>query len=93
MPELPGEGSLSIVRKITKVHIEVERAARLLRKFAKNNLITQVDTTEDVIVYSGTTHHQFVGHQLMCRRRKLTSRQKQALEGRVVKDVARYGAI
>ncbi|OCH92660.1 hypothetical protein OBBRIDRAFT_811507 [Obba rivulosa] len=45
MPELP----------------EVERAARLVREVALHKKIVQIETTEDSIVYSGTTHTEFVG--------------------------------
>ncbi|KAI0757407.1 Formamidopyrimidine-DNA glycosylase N-terminal domain-containing protein [Daedaleopsis nitida] len=61
MPELP----------------EVERAAKLLRDIAPGKTITQVDTTEDTIVFAGITHEEF----------------SQELQGRVVKDVQRYGKV
>ncbi|KAI0809259.1 hypothetical protein BC629DRAFT_1483773 [Irpex lacteus] len=61
MPELP----------------EVERAAKLLRDIAQHNEIIDVETTEDTLVYSGTTHTEFA----------------QAVKGRTVNNVARYGKV
>ncbi|KAI0735590.1 AtMMH-1 [Earliella scabrosa] len=56
---------------------EVERAARLLRDTALGKKVVQVETTEDTIVFAGVTHDQFKGE----------------LEGRIVKEVQRYGKV
>ncbi|KAJ2933571.1 hypothetical protein H1R20_g3519, partial [Candolleomyces eurysporus] len=61
MPELP----------------EVERAAKLLRDIAKGKKITRVETFEDSIVFSGTTHQEF-GDEIT---------------GRIVDDAQRYGKV
>ncbi|TEB39100.1 AtMMH-1 [Coprinellus micaceus] len=61
MPELP----------------EVERAAKVLRDMAKGKRIESVETFEDAIVFSGTTHEGF----------------KNAVIGRVVADAQRYGKV
>ncbi|KAI0040806.1 AtMMH-1 [Auriscalpium vulgare] len=61
MPELP----------------EVERAAKLLRSLALNKRIQKVETTEDTIVFSGTTHDDFAAE----------------ITGRTVKEVGRYGKV
>ncbi|KAJ3510860.1 hypothetical protein NMY22_g15840 [Coprinellus aureogranulatus] len=55
----------------------VERAAKLLRDTAKGKKIESVETFEDAIVYSGTTHEEF-GNEL---------------NGRVVLDAQRYGKV
>lgn len=39
---------------------EVERAAALLRTLSKGKKITKVEAVEDAIVFSGTTHTEFV---------------------------------
>ena len=39
----------------------MERAAKLLRDIAQHNEISDVEAVEDTIVYSGTTHDEFVG--------------------------------
>ncbi|KZT67651.1 hypothetical protein DAEQUDRAFT_728891 [Daedalea quercina L-15889] len=61
MPELP----------------EVERAAKLVRDVALGNKIVDVETTEDNIVYSGTSHLEFA----------------QTVKGRRVTNVGRYGKV
>ncbi|KAI0733938.1 AtMMH-1 [Fomitopsis betulina] len=61
MPELP----------------EVERAAKLVREIALGNRIADVETTEDSIVYSGTSHNEFAD----------------AVRGRHVTNVGRYGKV
>ncbi|KAG8965670.1 hypothetical protein FRC03_000305 [Tulasnella sp. 419] len=61
MPELP----------------EVERAAKLIRDVAQGRTIEQVETKEDTIVYSGTTHEEFATE----------------LTGRKVTDCQRYGKL
>lgn len=61
MPELP----------------EVERAAKLLRDVAKGKRVESVQTFEDTIVFSGTTHEAF----------------KHTVTGRVVNDAQRYGKL
>ncbi|RDX56310.1 hypothetical protein OH76DRAFT_1396662 [Lentinus brumalis] len=61
MPELP----------------EVERASKLLREVALGKTIVEVDTAEDIIVFSGISHEQF----------------KEEIAGRVVNDVQRYGKV
>ncbi|KAF8887791.1 Formamidopyrimidine-DNA glycosylase N-terminal domain-containing protein [Infundibulicybe gibba] len=61
MPELP----------------EVERAAGLIRRIAVNKRIESVETTEDSIVFSGTTSQEFASQ----------------LTGRTVKDAKRYGKV
>ncbi len=45
---------------MTILNKEVERAAKLLRDIAQHNEIIDVETTEDTLVYSGTTHTEFV---------------------------------
>lgn len=43
---------------------EVERAAKLLRDVASGKKITEVETSEDTIVYTGgITHTQFVSEE------------------------------
>ncbi|KAG1716793.1 hypothetical protein ID866_391 [Astraeus odoratus] len=59
MPELP----------------EVERAAALIREHAVGKRIHNIDTFEDRLVFSGSTHEDFA--------REIT--------GRVVENAARYG--
>ncbi|EPS99592.1 hypothetical protein FOMPIDRAFT_1030790 [Fomitopsis schrenkii] len=61
MPELP----------------EVERAAKLVRETALGNRIANVETTEDSIVYSGTSHDEFAD----------------TVRGRYVTNVGRYGKV
>ncbi|KAI0063211.1 AtMMH-1 [Artomyces pyxidatus] len=61
MPELP----------------EVERAAALLRSIALNKRIEKVQTTEDTIVFSGTTHDEFADE----------------ITGRTITNVGRYGKV
>jgi hypothetical protein len=39
---------------------EVERAASLIRSVASGKDIVAVDTQEDTIVFTGTTHEEFV---------------------------------
>ena len=39
---------------------EVERATRLLNEFGAGKVIVKVETKEDVLVYSGITHTDFV---------------------------------
>lgn len=39
---------------------EVQRAASIIKQVAKGHLIRRVETSEDKIVYSGTTHNDFV---------------------------------
>ncbi|EKM60731.1 uncharacterized protein PHACADRAFT_203883 [Phanerochaete carnosa HHB-10118-sp] len=56
---------------------EVERAAALLRTLAKGKQIARVEAVEDNLVFSDTTHSEF----------------EKELEGRTVKDVARYGKV
>ncbi|GJE87859.1 formamidopyrimidine-DNA glycosylase N-terminal domain-containing protein [Phanerochaete sordida] len=56
---------------------EVQRAVNLLRRIAKGRRIAKVAAVEDTIVFSGTTHTEF----------------EKELEGRTVKDVARYGKV
>lgn len=40
--------------------VEVERAAKLVRDIALGNKVVDVETVEDSIVYSGTSHDEFV---------------------------------
>ncbi|KAF8528041.1 Formamidopyrimidine-DNA glycosylase H2TH domain-containing protein [Hysterangium stoloniferum] len=77
MPELPGEHGYSSICSLTRSSLEVERAVRLIRQVAKNRAIEHVETTEDKIVYSGTTHDQFA----------------KAIAGRTVIDAGRYGKV
>ncbi|KIP01715.1 hypothetical protein PHLGIDRAFT_32472 [Phlebiopsis gigantea 11061_1 CR5-6] len=56
---------------------EVERAAALLRTLSKGKKIAKVEAVEDTIVFSGTTDTEFI----------------KEVEGRTVKDVARYGKV
>ncbi len=44
--------------------LEVERAVRLLNEVGAGKKIIKVETTEDTIVYSGTTHSEFVSLHL-----------------------------
>ena len=66
MPELPGEFVLSSLRVSSKADLiscvcaEVERAAKFLRDISLGKKIVKVDAVEDAIVFSGTTHEQFV---------------------------------
>ena len=76
--------------------VEVERAAKLVRDIALGNRIVDAETIEDSIVYSGTSHHEFVRYdfcriveRLICKRHNL---QADAVKGRRVTDVGRYGA-
>ena len=39
--------------------VEVERAAALLRSVAEGHKIVNVESVEDTIVFSGTTHTEF----------------------------------
>ena len=50
-------------------NLEVERAAKVLRDVAKGKRIESVQTFEDPIVFSGTTHGGFVRGQLLLGRR------------------------
>lgn len=43
-----------------KLHIEVERAVKMLLSAGAGKRICKVDTTEDRIVFAQTTHEQFV---------------------------------
>ncbi|VDB95426.1 unnamed protein product [Peniophora sp. CBMAI 1063] len=61
MPELP----------------EVERAARLMRELAEGKVLEEVETTEDTIVFAGTTHEAF----------------RSELLGRTIESVGRYGKV
>ncbi|KAH9921389.1 Formamidopyrimidine-DNA glycosylase N-terminal domain-containing protein [Fomitopsis serialis] len=61
MPELP----------------EVERAAKLVREVALGNMIIEVETVEDNIVYSGSSHTEFA----------------RSIKGRRVTNVGRYGKV
>lgn len=61
MPELP----------------EVERAAGVIRAAAKGRKISKVETTEDTIVYTGTSHTEFA----------------QEITGRTLVDTGRYGKV
>ncbi|KAI0762585.1 Formamidopyrimidine-DNA glycosylase N-terminal domain-containing protein [Fomes fomentarius] len=56
---------------------EVERATKLIRNLALEKRIVRVETAEDTIVFTGVSHTQF----------------KDEIEGRVVKDVRRYGKV
>lgn len=67
MPELPG--MISHVSHIEIIHLgltsfisrkEVERAARLFHERGNGKIISKIETTEDTIVYQGTTHSEFV---------------------------------
>ena len=64
MPELPGKwlcGSICLARLIHIIAcVEVERAAALLRSIAKGRQIARAEAVEDTIVFSGTTHADFV---------------------------------
>ncbi|KAI0700424.1 hypothetical protein BC835DRAFT_1449548 [Cytidiella melzeri] len=80
MPELPGQSYFILILSLHSTAItstEVERAAKLLKGIAKNNEVVDVQASEDTIVYSGTTHQEFV----------------QTVKGRVVRDVGRYGKV
>ncbi|KAH8086602.1 AtMMH-1 [Cristinia sonorae] len=56
---------------------EVERAKELVKRLAKGKTIARVDTSEDSIVFAGIPHTEFA----------------KELQGRKVKDVARYGKV
>lgn len=51
---------LTYISQFTNYVIEVERAARLLKQFALGREIQKVETNEDSIVFSGTSHNDFV---------------------------------
>lgn len=49
---------------VPKLFAEVERAIRLLNEVGAGKMIVKVETTEDAVVYSGTTHSEFVSQVL-----------------------------
>jgi hypothetical protein len=54
---------------------EVENAAALIRSVALGKTISQVQTNEDAIVYTGTSHEEFVSRSICCfETRSLTER-------------------
>jgi formamidopyrimidine-DNA glycosylase len=72
----------------------VERAASQIRKIVETHPhIHAVDVTEDTIVYTGTTHTEFVRKNDCCMTRKLIVQQASALKGRTVTNVGRYGKL
>ena len=97
MPELPGNVGAAILTATSaqRSPAEVERAARLVRSIAAGKTIHRVDTVEDLIVFAGVSHNQFVSlvSVAVCGRARLTRIVSEATEltGRTVKGAQRYG--
>ena len=63
--------------------VEVERAVGIILSFGSGKRIEKVNTVEDKIVFSGTTHEEFVGFFLLrCSRALSNGRQEKLLDER-----------
>jgi hypothetical protein len=95
MPELPGIRTPDVLSNIvTETPTEVERAAKLLRTVATGKSITRVQTVEDLLVYSGTSHDEFVSNRVWVRCSFLIiymGSKASTIKGRTVETAGRYG--
>ena len=57
-----GFNYLSLNKSFFPTFVEVERASRHVKLHAQNKRIQKVDVFEDSIVFSGTSHTDFVSH-------------------------------
>lgn len=73
----------------------MERAANTITEVAAGKKIDQVETTEDTIVYAGTTHEEFVSIitnvQLVDFAHPIHYFQADEIRGRTLRKAVRYG--